>query len=171
MDRRSSQSVSFYRLRRCGEPVRRLRIDARGQHRTNLGMIGVEPGDLVVIEQRGLDQVAVDRGQSQGLEAQHFALGRAVRGLHQDEIFDPDAKTFRTLTQPAVPLVVRPTAPATPTGFANSQGRSENSPSQGHDIVPNKQRLGTVGQITFPLVQQTWFLSLQSVPLLVFVSS
>ena len=85
--------------------------------------------------------------------------------------FDPDAKAYRTLTQPAVPLVVRPGgASVAPTVLASTQQRREGSPPPTQDIVPNKQRLGTVAQITVPLVQQTWFLSLQSVPLLAFVS-
>ena len=85
--------------------------------------------------------------------------------------FDPDVKGFRTLTQPAVPLLVKPGgAVAAPTVVA-SQSRQENSPPPAQDIVPNKQRLGTVAQIEFPLAQQAWFLALQGIPLLAFVSA
>lgn len=86
--------------------------------------------------------------------------------------FDPDVKTYRTLTQPAIPLLVRPGGAAVaPTVLASSQARQESSPPPSQDIVPNKQRLGTVAEIGSPLVQRTWFLALQGVPLLAFVSS
>ncbi|HZR21358.1 MAG TPA: BatD family protein [Verrucomicrobiae bacterium] len=86
--------------------------------------------------------------------------------------FDPDAKTFRTLTQSAIPLVVRPGgASAAPTVLANSQRPQDNSPPPSQDIVPNKQRLGTLAQLSPPLVEQTWFLALQGVPLLALVGS
>ncbi len=86
--------------------------------------------------------------------------------------FDPEVKTYRTLTQPAVPLVVRPGgATVAPTVLASSPARQENTPPTAQDIVPNKQHLGTVAQIAPPLAQQTWFLALQSVPMLAFVSA
>jgi hypothetical protein len=86
--------------------------------------------------------------------------------------FDSDAKTFRTLTQPAIPLVVRPGgASAAPTVLANTQKNQDSSPQASQDIVPNKQRLGTLAQVAPPLVGQTWFLTLQVVPLLALVSA
>ena len=39
------------------------------------------------------------------------------------------------------------------------------------DIVPNKQRLGSVAQIGAPLVEKPWFLALQGVPVLAFISA
>jgi hypothetical protein len=85
--------------------------------------------------------------------------------------FDPDHQTYRTLSQPPIPLVVRPggAAPA-PTIAASARSSQENSPPT-QDIVPNKQHLGTVAQIGPPLAQQTWFLALQSVPVLGFVTA
>src|SRR5512140_1126279 len=61
--------------------------------------------------------------------------------------FDPDQKSYRTLTQPAVPLIVRPggTAPA-PTVAATSRAVPDNPPPT-QDIVHIKPRLGTVAQI------------------------
>jgi len=86
--------------------------------------------------------------------------------------FDPEVKTYRTLTQPSVPLVVRPGGVSVaPTVLASSQTRQDSAPPPTQDIVPNKQRLGTVAQIGPPLAQQTWFLALQSVPLLALLSS
>jgi hypothetical protein len=85
--------------------------------------------------------------------------------------FDPDQKSYRTLTQPAVPLVVRPggSAPA-PTVLASSRSNQESAPPA-QDIVPNKQRLGVVAQVGPPMVEQTWFLALQGVPVLAFLSA
>lgn len=84
--------------------------------------------------------------------------------------FDPDQKSYRTLTQPAVPLVVRPggSTPA-PTILSANRGSQDNNPPT-QDIVPIKQRLGTIAQIGSPLIEEKWFLTLQGVPLLAFLS-
>ena len=85
--------------------------------------------------------------------------------------FDPDHKSYRTLTQPAVPLIVRPGGSASaPTVAANTRSAPDNSPPA-QDIVHIKPRLGTVAQISLPLVQQPWFLALQAIPLLAWVSA
>ena len=85
--------------------------------------------------------------------------------------FDPDQKSYRTLTQPPVPLIVRPagTAPA-PTVAATTRATPDNPPPT-QDIVYIKPRLGTVAQIAPPLVLQRWFLALQAVPLLAWLSA
>jgi hypothetical protein len=85
--------------------------------------------------------------------------------------FDPDQKSYRTLTQPAIPLVVRPggSAPA-PTVAATTRAAPDNPPPA-QDIVHIKPRLGTLAQIAPPLVQQPWFLALQAVPLLAWLSA
>jgi hypothetical protein len=85
--------------------------------------------------------------------------------------FDPEKKTYRTLTHPAVPIVVRPGgAMPAPTVFASPRpGREAPAPSQ--DIVPNKQRLGELAQIRAPLVQRPWFLAVQAVPVVAFALS
>jgi hypothetical protein len=84
--------------------------------------------------------------------------------------FDPDQKKYRTLTQPAMPLVVRPggSAPA-PTVAANTRAAPDNPPPA-QDIVHIKPRLGAVAQISAPLVQQPWFLALQAIPVLAWLS-
>ena len=83
--------------------------------------------------------------------------------------FDPDEKTYRTLTQPAVPLVVRPGG-ATPVPTVASAARgSQESPPPTLDIVPNKQRLGTLAQIGPLMPERPWFLALQGVPLVAFL--
>ena len=84
--------------------------------------------------------------------------------------FDPEKKSYRTLTQPAVPLSVKASASAAgPTVLASSKTTQDNTP-QTPDIVPNKQRLGTLAQVGPPLIQQPWFLAVQSVPMLAWVS-
>jgi hypothetical protein len=85
--------------------------------------------------------------------------------------FDPDQKSYRTLTQPAVPLVVRPGGSApTPTVAAATHAAPDNPPPT-QDIVHIKPRLGTVAQIAPPLVQRSWFLALQAVPVFAWVSA
>ena len=86
--------------------------------------------------------------------------------------FDPDQKAYRTLTHPAVPLVVRPgAATPAPVVLANVGRAAQDSPPPTQDIVPNKQRLGAVAQIGPPLALQPWFLALQAAPVLAFVSA
>jgi hypothetical protein len=75
--------------------------------------------------------------------------------------FDPDQKQYRTLTQPAMPLLVRAATPGTMPAIAATH--SDNPPPVA-DVVPIKQHLGVVAQINPPLVQQPWFLALQGVP-------
>jgi hypothetical protein len=86
--------------------------------------------------------------------------------------FDPDQKSYRTLTQPPVPLIVRPSgsvaAPAAVLA-ANRNAQDNSPPAQ--DIVHIKPRLGTVAEIAPPLVQQPWFLALQGVPILAWLSA
>ena len=82
--------------------------------------------------------------------------------------FDPDQKSYRTLTQPTIPLVVRPGgSTSTPTVVAGTRSTNESSPVA--DILPNKQRFGTIAQIGPPLAVQPWFLALQGVPVIAFV--
>jgi hypothetical protein len=52
-----------------------------------------------------------------------------------------------------------------------AKGSAKDSPPPAQGILPNKQRLGSLAQIGPPLVQQPWFLALQSVPVLVFASA
>ena len=79
--------------------------------------------------------------------------------------FDPDQKAYRTLTQPAIPLVVHASASAAaPTVVANNRAAQE-APRQTQDIVHIKPRAGVLAQIALPLVLQPWFLLLQGVPI------
>jgi hypothetical protein len=83
--------------------------------------------------------------------------------------FDPEQKKYRTLTQAAIPLVVSAANPgAMPTVAPTTQ--SENSKPTA-DVIPIKQRLGVVAALRPPLIQQPWFLAMQSVPVFALVSS
>jgi hypothetical protein len=86
--------------------------------------------------------------------------------------FDPEKASYRTLTQPALALIVKPGAVAPPptVATANRREEQENGPPA-QDIVPIKTRLGTMGQISLPLVERPWFLALQAVPILAFISA
>jgi BatD DUF11 like domain len=80
--------------------------------------------------------------------------------------FDPAQKIYRTLKTDPIPLAVRP-AGTGPLQFTTRP--AEPAPPQ-QDVVPIKQRLGTIAHIGPPLVQQGWFLALQSAPVLALVS-
>jgi hypothetical protein len=86
--------------------------------------------------------------------------------------FDPDQKGYRTLTQPPAPLLVRPggSAPA-PTVVNTTTRVGQDNPPPAQDIVHIKPRLGVMAQIGPPLVQEGWFLALQAVPVLAWLSA
>jgi len=86
--------------------------------------------------------------------------------------FDPETKTFRTLTHPATKLTVRPggvvVAPSVAVGSLNNP----NAPlPQPVDIVPIKQRLGPISETARPLLAQPVFLAVQSVPVIAFLAA
>ncbi len=60
--------------------------------------------------------------------------------------------------------------PPTPTVAATTRASPDNPPPA-QDIVHIKPRLGTLAQIAPPLVQQPWFLALQAVPVLAWLSA
>jgi tetratricopeptide (TPR) repeat protein len=83
--------------------------------------------------------------------------------------FDPATGSFRTLTHPAIPLTVHPTA-ATPQPTIIASGMtSPEAQQQNQDIVHIKPLPGRVGTITPPLVQQPMYLALQAIAPLAWV--
>ncbi len=86
--------------------------------------------------------------------------------------FDPEKKDFVKLSQPATPLVIRPTASAVqgPTVIAAAQ-QTPGSPPQPQDIVHIKTRPGALLAVSAPLVTRTWFVALQGVPVLAFFAA
>lgn len=83
--------------------------------------------------------------------------------------FDPDRKTYQTLSHPAVPLIVRPSAASLPPPTFSSVNYSDN-PSPVQDVSPIKARVGSFAQLSPPLVQQPWFIALQAVPALAWLT-
>ena len=85
--------------------------------------------------------------------------------------FDPELRAYRTLTQPALPLVVRPhdAAPQQPTIVVNS-ANAKDAPAA-REIEHIKTYPGAISAIQPPLLRQTWFLALQSVPMLAWVAA
>jgi hypothetical protein len=81
--------------------------------------------------------------------------------------FDPNARTYRTLSGPGVPLIVRPTAArvSLPTLAASGQPAVTND-----EIVHIKPYLGVSPVTGAPLIEKPWFLALQGVPLVMWLS-
>jgi hypothetical protein len=83
--------------------------------------------------------------------------------------FDPDQKTYRTLTHPPTPLIVRPSAASLPAPVLSNVNPGDAQPAS-KDIVHIKARLGVLAQVQPPLVRQPWFVALQGVPVLAWLS-
>ncbi len=83
--------------------------------------------------------------------------------------FDPELNSYRTLTQPAVPLIVRPSAASLPPAIVAESAAASDNPRASQDIVRIKPWLGAVSQLQPPLVARPWFLALQGVPVLAWV--
>lgn len=84
--------------------------------------------------------------------------------------FDPDQKAYRILSQPAVALMVRPSASAPPPTVAMPTKTSQENPPPAQDIVEIKRQFGPLAQTTAPLLTRPWFLVAQGVPLLAWAS-
>ena len=85
--------------------------------------------------------------------------------------FDPEAKAYRTLTQPAQAITVRSVGAApVPTMAAAKAAAAESAPAQS-DILPAKQELGTLVSTGAPWLVQPGFLALQSLPVLAFLAA
>jgi hypothetical protein len=83
--------------------------------------------------------------------------------------FNPDDGRYHTLTQPAVPLIIRPAgSTAMPTILANQSSTPENQAPQ--DILPIKQNPGTFRTKSAPWIAQPVFLALQSLPAIAFLT-
>lgn len=78
--------------------------------------------------------------------------------------FDPDQKAYRTLSQPAVPLTVRPGAATVAPNLALANRPEGGTPAA--EIAPIRLRLGTLHGLQPALVERPWFWATQSVPVL-----
>ena len=84
--------------------------------------------------------------------------------------FNPEDGQYHTLTQPAVPLVVKAAAASPMPAIAPSKNQApENQTPQ--DILPVKESLGTLAKESVPLVVQPAFLAAQAVPALAFLTA
>ena len=82
--------------------------------------------------------------------------------------FDPESGSYHTLAASAVPLVVKAAgAVPMPMLAATKNPAPENQMPQ--DILPIKEKLGTLETKTVPLVAQPVFLAAQTVPVLAFL--
>lgn len=80
--------------------------------------------------------------------------------------FDPEARAYRTLKQPAQPLVVRPAATASTPLMTAAPRLNETAPPPAQDIVHIKTRPGTIQRIGPPLLQRPWFAAVSGAPVL-----
>lgn len=85
--------------------------------------------------------------------------------------FDPEQKSYRTLVRPAIPLTIRPSGSTPIPTVAANRPSDNNTPPPAQDIVSIKQRLGEIEKPAPVLIQQPWFLALQSLPLLALVGA
>ena len=85
--------------------------------------------------------------------------------------FDPDTKTYRTLTQPPVQLAVHSggTTPA-PMIAATKTANSQNPPPP-QDILPIKEQPGALTQAGPPLLTRPVFLAMQSLPVFAWLAA
>ena len=84
--------------------------------------------------------------------------------------FNPEDGKYHTLTEPAVPLIVKAAgASPMPTLAATQKPSPENQTPQ--DILPIKDNLGTLAPAGPPLIARPAFLVTQSVPVLAFLAA
>jgi hypothetical protein len=86
--------------------------------------------------------------------------------------FNPVTRSYQTLSHPPTPLVVQP-APASvarPIALGNRPA-DEDPPHLGPDLVHIKTRLGHYGAIQPPLLARPWFIALQGLPVLAWLTA
>lgn len=85
--------------------------------------------------------------------------------------FDPEKREYRTLTQPAIALTVRPGGATVMPVIAAGNNTPSTSPPPAQDIVHIKPRPGRFTAISPPWIQQPWFLAAQTVPVLAWLAA
>ena len=84
--------------------------------------------------------------------------------------FNPADGQYHTLTQPATPLTVRAAgATPLPVVVANKNSAPENQPPQ--DILPIKEKLGTLETSAVPFLARPVFLAWQTLPVIAFLAA
>ena len=84
--------------------------------------------------------------------------------------FNPDDGQYHTLTQAAVPLVVRAAGASLVPALAAAKNTAPENQAP-PDILPIKEHLGFLAQTAPPFVVQPWFLAAQVVPVLAFLAA
>jgi len=85
--------------------------------------------------------------------------------------FDPDAGSYRTLSEPPVALAVRSAGMTPAPTIAGVQPANPQSPARPEDILPIKDDLGALAQAGPPLVARPAFLVLQTLPVLAWLAA
>lgn len=86
----------------------------------------------------------------------------------QFSFFDPAQKKYRTLSGPAIPLSVRPTASASAPVSTNAPSDKTQPPVD--DIIHIKPRLDEIATARLPLIERPWFLAMQAFPVVGWLS-
>ncbi|MEP6664438.1 MAG: BatD family protein, partial [Verrucomicrobiota bacterium] len=76
--------------------------------------------------------------------------------------FDPERKSYQTLTSPSLALVVRPTAATPQPTVLSDISETEKPPPAVRDLVHIKAQPGELRPPAPPLLQQPWFLAMQA---------
>jgi oxygen tolerance protein BatD len=91
--------------------------------------------------------------------------------------FDPDAGSYRTLTEPGVALAVRSAGPTPVPTLAGTQAATAENPARPADLLPIKDELGALVQIPAgrdsvePLMAKPVFLAMQALPVLAWLAT
>jgi hypothetical protein len=85
--------------------------------------------------------------------------------------FDPERKAYRTLRSSPIPLVVQASTVAPPQPTILAAPKTEQTPPPTRDIVHIKPHLGLLHTPQPALVRQPWFLALQALPLVAWISA
>ncbi len=115
------------------------------------------------------DQLGLNGTKTFGLTAVPQSMDITELPPFTFSFFDPEQKSYRTLTQPAIPLIVRPSAASLPAPILSNANSGDGQPAS-KDIAHIKPRLGVLAQIQPPLIRQPWFVALQGFPLLAWLS-
>jgi hypothetical protein len=106
----------------------------------------------------------------------NFALTVVAESMDVKELppyifsfFDPDQKKYRTLALAATPIIVRPSAASLPPPTIAGTNPSDN-PAPTQDIKSIKTRPGTLAEIQPALILKPWFLGMQSLPVLAWLT-
>ncbi len=122
----------------------------------------------------------VETGDALGLEGSKvFDLVAVPQSVEAKELppislsfFDPTSGAYRSLTTKPVPLIVRPSGSVQALVALQTPSSGPAAPPEPQqDILPLKVRTGVLIATAQPLIRQPWFLALQGLPVLVWLSA